>query len=615
AESNGFLNSWINALIFGNEESTSKTTPVSVIEPFSSSSPSNQSHQLPQRPISHPLPTVPFQHHSNIQHETHQYNVNNRYPRPLPTTPNNHPHYPIENNNNNNNNNSNNNYQRYSSPFQQIGNGLSIQQQQQQQTRPHSFHNAVVYQPNPISIQNELLAPILAPVGSAENENLNLKNEAKKFSSPPPPSSLYQNHDFLATDITLNENNDLSQQQEKEVKENIEKSQHAYNDKNASPPPISKKHYGPAPLRTRRRYGTKRLQLTNGNLILENPVPMTYLSVVPRKDDEEFRKMRYTAATCDPDHFVSEGYKLRQQLDFRETEIHIVITMYNEDEILFARTMHGVMQNIYHLCSLENSKTWGTDSWKKVVVTIVADGRKIIQPRVLNVLSAMGVYQEGLAKNVVDDKPVTAHIYEYTTQISFDEKLKRRGATKKIVPTQIIFCLKEKNAKKINSHRWFFNAFSRALQPKVCILLDVGTQPGYGSIYELWKSFDRNANIAGACGEIKCMLGPGGSYLLNPLVAAQNFEYKMSNILDKPMESVFGYIAVLPGAFSAYRYTALQNDVNGHGPLEKYFKGETLHSNHGDDNEHGGGSGLFEANMYLAEDRILCFELKRRRVY
>jgi hypothetical protein len=33
--------------------------------------------------------------------------------------------------------------------------------------------------------------------------------------------------------------------------------------------------------------------------------------------------------------------------------------------------------------------------------------------------------------------------------------------------------------------------------------------------------------------------------LLNPLVAAQNFEYKMSNILDKPLESIFGYISVL----------------------------------------------------------------------
>jgi len=41
-------------------------------------------------------------------------------------------------------------------------------------------------------------------------------------------------------------------------------------------------------------------------------------------------------------------------------------------------------------------------------------------------------------------------------------------------------------------------------------------------------------------------------------------------------ESVFGYITVLPGAFSAYRYIALQNDSTGEGPLQKYFLGESM---------------------------------------
>ena len=137
-------------------------------------------------------------------------------------------------------------------------------------------------------------------------------------------------------------------------------------------------------------------------------------------------------------------------------------------------------------------------------------------------------------QNVVNGKPVTAHIYEYTTQsmftllflrvlrltwssVSVNPSLKIEGAEKGIVPVQIIFCLKEKNQKKINSHRWFFNAFGPILQPNVCVLLDVGTMPGPTSIYHLWKAFDINSNVGGACGEIVALKGKWGQNLINPL--------------------------------------------------------------------------------------------------
>lgn len=59
----------------------------------------------------------------------------------------------------------------------------------------------------------------------------------------------------------------------------------------------------------------------------------------------------------------------------RRTELFIVLTMYNEDEVLFTRSFQGVFKNIAHLCKRDRSKTWGKDGWKKVVVCVVSDGR------------------------------------------------------------------------------------------------------------------------------------------------------------------------------------------------------------------------------------------------
>jgi chitin synthase len=275
-------------------------------------------------------------------------------------------------------------------------------------------------------------------------------------------------------------------------------------------------HYGPAPEGKQERRGVraqqmsrKEVQLINGELVLECKIPTILYSFLPRRDEIEFTHMRYTAVTCDPDDFVDRGYKLRQTIGrtARETELFICITMYNENEINFTRTMHAVMKNISHFCSRSKSRTWGEHGWQKIVVCIVSDGRQAVHPRTLDALAAMGVYQHGIAKNYVNQKAVQAHVYEYTTQVSLDADLKFKGAEKGIVPCQTIFCLKEKNAKKLNSHRWFFNAFGKALNPNVCILLDVGTRPGHNSLYHLWKAFDTDSNVAGACGEIIAMKG------------------------------------------------------------------------------------------------------------
>ncbi|KAJ3108971.1 Chitin synthase, class 2 [Phlyctochytrium planicorne] len=347
---------------------------------------------------------------------------------------------------------------------------------------------------------------------------------------------------------------------------------------------------------TRRMVQTE-VVLDDGNFVVEIPSSKKMLEGLPHQEGEEFTNLRYTACTAEPQDFP-QRYTLRQKKFGRRTKMAVVVTMYNEDDVLLCKSLTAIMKNISYLCT-GRVAGWTKDSWKDIVVVIVSDGRFKCNPLALKALAVLGCYTEGLCKASVNGDPVTAHIFEYTTQFAIRRDLtirKPRDEAKDgltLAPCQIIFLLKEKNAKKINSHRWFFKAVCDQLDPEICILIDVGTKPSKESFFHLYNAFDRDPRVAGACGEIVTELGPKWNKLINPIIAIQNFEYKMSNILDKPLESVFGYISVLPGAFSAYRYKALQGK-----PLECYFKGENPVD-----------STLQEANMYLAEDRILCFEL------
>ncbi|PLW33278.1 hypothetical protein PCASD_09776 [Puccinia coronata f. sp. avenae] len=356
----------------------------------------------------------------------------------------------------------------------------------------------------------------------------------------------------------------------------------------------------------RTRAKTIKVKLSKGNFVHEYPVPtpIKHANLMGGHigKDNEFTHMRYTAVTCDPDDFTREaGWSLRPQKYGRDIELLVAITGTIIQDILQRRQGIGG-SNV----TRGTPETGAGAAWKKIAVLLVFDGIELADKATLDLLATLGVYQDGVMKKEVDGKETQAHVFEYTTMLSVTPKLDlispQENDVDNLVPVQMTFVLKQKNAKKINSHRWLFNAICPHLEPEVCILLDAGTKPGPRSLYYLWEAFYHNPNLGGACGEIHAMLS-GGKKLLNPLVAAQNFEYKMSNILDKPLESSFGYVSVLPGAFSAYRTRAIRGR-----PLGQYFHGDhSLAAKLGDKGVQG--MGIFKKNMFLAEDRILCFEL------
>mmetsp|Transcript_17060 Transcript_17060/g.59809 ORF Transcript_17060/g.59809 Transcript_17060/m.59809 type:complete len:790 (-) Transcript_17060:448-2817(-) len=370
---------------------------------------------------------------------------------------------------------------------------------------------------------------------------------------------------------------------------------------------------------------------------LEYPVPAELYE--GGEDDAMCRAGRYM-----PSHVPYRCPPLSRLAARRQCRLAIVVTMYNESGSQLLRTMEGVAQNVTNFArdSLAGKATGLR--WQDIVVVVVADGIEKIDADCTKAaerlgmvsLDAMYTAARGTTMHLADDDTdafvqlveadtVQLHTFEFAPQLrpSTPKLQKRFGA--RYSPVQTVFVIKQHNRGKLDSHKVFFDAFCETLQPEFVCLLDVGTQPDARALVNVVSSMRRNPSIGGCSGEIAVGVvesddGSGGgdllSLYLNLVTAAQVFEYKVSHCMDKALESWCGFLTVLPGAFSAYRYRALVGDgdeplgVEGGGayrrPLDKYFA--SLHDPHQRGRavaEHD----VFDANMYLAEDRILCFEI------
>lgn len=96
----------------------------------------------------------------------------------------------------------------------------------------------------------------------------------------------------------------------------------------------------------------------------------------------------------------------------RHTELLIAITYYNEDKVLTARTLHGVMQNIRDIVNLKKSEFWnkGGPAWQKIVCCLVFDGIDPCDKNTLDMLATVGIYQDGIMKRSVDGRETVSHI-------------------------------------------------------------------------------------------------------------------------------------------------------------------------------------------------------------
>ncbi|KAG9097188.1 Chitin synthase, class 2 [Ceratobasidium sp. UAMH 11750] len=143
--------------------------------------------------------------------------------------------------------------------------------------------------------------------------------------------------------------------------------------------------------------------------------------------------MPYTAATCNPDDFSTSRYSLRSHLMNCHTELFMATTNNVQRGQCYIRQDNQCChQERHQSLPVHEEPDWGTRGLEKAFSNS--------HNRTLNILQLMGCHQDGIAKDEVAGKDVTAQIFEYTSTVVSGTGGVAPGST----PVQILFCLKNR---------------------------------------------------------------------------------------------------------------------------------------------------------------------------
>ena len=160
----------------------------------------------------------------------------------------------------------------------------------------------------------------------------------------------------------------------------------------------------------------------------------------------------------------------------------IEVSMYNEGVKNFTDTLSGICDN------LNDFNRVGIDPLR-IACVIIVDG---IRPFYSTFTKQRGFFEQFFVEDMIKERfgvgdVRNCKIMDEEEDDEFAHCFMQRITLAEFstLELQLIFCVKQKNKRKLNTHLWFFGGFCEFINPKFVMLIDVGTAPLPRSLFLL----------------------------------------------------------------------------------------------------------------------------------
>ncbi|WKV52444.1 addiction module [Dickeya fangzhongdai] len=277
------------------------------------------------------------------------------------------------------------------------------------------------------------------------------------------------------------------------------------------------------------------------------------------------------------------------------SKIMACVTLYNEPPAALLTTLTA-------LCASRFSTTLEDAPSPPLVICMVTDGEAALHPQTRAQLSSLGFDLSSPSPPSDADTSIDNQLSLQCLTLSTSEIL---PPSPLIPPTQnalssvtLVLALKRHNRGKLDSHSWFFRHICRLITPSYALQIDTGSVPDAHCLSRLHDYLEEHHHCAAVTARI---LTPPPTDQ-RPILNWQYGDFLWEKITDWPVSQRLGYMEVVPGQCSLIRYATFNMPSStASSPLQRYLRG--LHP-----------QGLLEHNQFLAEDRVLGFEIVRDSV-